>query len=78
MSYDKHSIDGIKQGVKVRFTGDGGYTKQNSAANSLLVINDVYTVKVVKVYDFHASVWLEGYEGPFNCIMFEVASELFN
>ncbi len=78
MSYDKHSISGIERGVKVRFTGVGGLPKQNDKANKRLQVNEVYTVSHVDVHDCMSDVYLEGFEGYFNSVMFKVATELFN
>lgn len=78
MSYDKHSINGIERGVKVRFTGQGGWPGENAEANKRLDIDEVYTVRHVDVYDCYTHVYLDGYEGSFNSVMFEVAEDLFN
>ena len=74
MSYSKNSIDGIARGVKVRFTGTGGWPEQNAIANKRLQIDEVYKVSYVEVHSWSSNVYLEGYEGCFNSVMFEVVN----
>jgi hypothetical protein len=58
-------------GEKVRFTGEGGYTHENTTARRALTVGDTYTVTKLHVGGWHSVVYLEGHTSPFNTVMFE-------
>lgn len=58
------------------FHGIGGYTMQNINANQRLTIGKKYKVIGGKINRFDTSLVLEGVEGHYNSVMFDIEGEL--
>lgn len=58
-------------GTKVRFTGIGGYDRENAYARSMLLVGQILTVSRTEVHSWHTDVYFKEVEGGFNSVMFE-------
>lgn len=67
-------IERLRPGLRVRFSHPkAGYTVHQDIAKQYLNLNKVYTVKSFRIDTFHTDVWLEGFDVPFNSVMFDEA-----
>lgn len=58
------------------FTGKNGYPYQNQKANQILTIGQKYKVIGGKMGAYHTSLKLEGVDGEWNSVMFDIEGEL--
>lgn len=67
------------EGVTVRYRGDDTDDQNNwggcSKPAGKLVPGQEYTVRSVKVHSWHTKVELEGVEGRFNSVIFDIVKE---
>jgi len=61
----------LKNGGKVVYAyPDNGYKHDQDMCQKYLTLNESYMVSKLEVGNWHTDVWLEGFEHPFNSVMF--------
>ena len=60
-------------GTLIKFTCGGGYKHERKRARKILILDEIYMVNKIEVYDFHSTVTLEGMGADtcFNTSLFE-------
>lgn len=59
------------EGEKVIFLGTGGYPGDLKATMEVLTVGEEYTVQGASIGRSSSTVYLEGFNRPFNTVMFE-------
>lgn len=60
----------------VEFTGKGGYKLENERANNIFVKGNMYKLTHGIIYSFSTEIYIEGFEGSWNNILFDAPLEI--
>ena len=67
-------IAGLKKGARIAFVNpDNGTEYCQEIAKKHLHLRAIYIIKEFNVYDCHTDIYVEGWDVPFNSVMFEFA-----